>query len=64
MERAMFELTGIGGVIILALDLWALISIFGSGASTGTKVLWSLLVILLPILGFIIWFFAGPRSVR
>lgn len=60
----MFELTGIGGVIILALDLWALISIFGSGASTGTKVLWSLLVILLPILGFIIWFFAGPRSVR
>ena len=60
----MFELTGVGGVIILALDLWALISIFGSGASTGTKVLWSLLVILLPILGFIIWFFAGPRSVR
>lgn len=60
----MFELTGIGGVIILALDLWALISIFGSRASTGNKVLWSLLVIILPILGFIIWFFAGPRSAR
>ena len=60
----MFELTGIGGVIILALDLWALISIFGSNASTGGKVLWSLLVILLPILGFFVWFFAGPRSVR
>ncbi len=58
----MFELTGIGGIIILALDIWALISIFGSRASTGHKVLWSLLVIVLPVLGFIIWFVAGPRS--
>lgn len=58
----MFELTGIGGIIILALDLWALISIFQSGASTGLKVLWSLLVIVLPLVGFIIWFLAGPRS--
>ena len=60
----MFELTGIGGIIILALDLWALISIFGSSASTGRKVLWSLLVIVLPLVGFIIWLLAGPRSAR
>lgn len=58
----MFELTGIGGVVLLALDLWALISIFSSSAATGRKVLWSLLVILLPLLGFIIWLLAGPRS--
>ncbi|WP_152453441.1 PLD nuclease N-terminal domain-containing protein [Roseivivax sp. THAF197b] len=58
----MFELTGIGGLIILALDIWALVSIVGSSASAGKKVLWSLLVIVLPILGFTIWFFAGPRS--
>lgn len=58
----MFELTGIGGIILLALDIWALISIFGSAASTGRKVLWALLVILLPLLGFIIWLLAGPRS--
>lgn len=60
----MFELTGIGGIIILALDIWALISIFGSSASTGSKVLWALLVIVLPLVGFIIWFFIGPRSAR
>lgn len=59
----MFELAGFGGLIILALDLWALISIFGSAASTGRKVLWSLLVIILPVLGFIIWLLVGPRSV-
>ena len=58
----MFSLTGIGGIILLALDIWALISIFGSSATTGQKVLWSLLVIVLPLVGLVIWFFAGPRS--
>ncbi len=58
----MLEYGGIGGLIVLVLDIWALVSIIGSSASTGAKVLWSLLVILLPIIGFIIWFIAGPRS--
>ena len=62
-EMSMFGLSGIGGFIILALDLWALVSIVNSSASTGRKVVWALLVILLPVLGFIIWLFAGPRSV-
>lgn len=58
----MTELSGIGGLIILALDIWAIVSIIGSGASTGSKVLWVLLVVILPLLGFIIWLVAGPRS--
>lgn len=53
---------GIGGLIVLALNIWAIVSIISSGASTGSKVLWTLLVLVLPILGFIIWFFAGPRG--
>jgi hypothetical protein len=56
------EITGVGGLILLALNIWALISIIGSGASTGAKVGWSLLVLLLPLIGFIIWLIAGPRS--
>lgn len=58
----MLEVSGIGGVIILALSLWAIVSIIGSGASTGRKVLWCLFVLILPVLGFIIWFFFGPRA--
>ncbi|WP_169052655.1 PLD nuclease N-terminal domain-containing protein [Pseudooceanicola onchidii] len=58
----MLEVSGIGGLIILALDIWAIVSIIGSGASTGKKVLWTLLVLILPVLGFIIWLVAGPRS--
>ncbi|RZA25793.1 MAG: hypothetical protein EOP02_11865, partial [Proteobacteria bacterium] len=37
------------GLIILALDIWAVINVIKSGASTGAKVLWVLLIILLPV---------------
>ena len=56
------EYAGLGGLIILALNIWAIISIFSSGASTGAKVLWTLLVLVLPVIGFIIWLIAGPRG--
>lgn len=56
------EYAGFGGLILLALNIWAIISILGSGASTGAKVLWTLLVLVLPLVGFIIWFIAGPRG--
>lgn len=50
------------GIIVLILDIWAIVNIVGSSASTGAKVLWVLLIIILPVVGFLIWFFAGPRS--
>ena len=53
---------GLIGLIILALDIWAIINVFQSGASTGAKVLWILLILLLPVLGLIIWAIAGPRG--
>lgn len=60
----MIEIGGIGGFIVLVLDVWAIVSILGSDASTGGKVLWTLLVLVLPILGFIIWLIAGPRPAK
>ncbi|ANB33733.1 PLDc N-terminal domain-containing protein [Rhodovulum sulfidophilum] len=56
------EVTGIGGLIVLVLDIWAIVSVLNSGTGTGNKVLWILLVLLLPLVGFIIWLIAGPRS--
>jgi hypothetical protein len=64
MEMNMFELSGIGGIILFVLDLFALISVVGSNASTGKKVLWALLIIFLPLVGFLVWLIAGPRSRR
>ncbi|MBO6784651.1 MAG: PLDc N-terminal domain-containing protein [Alphaproteobacteria bacterium] len=58
----MFEVGGLIGLIILILDIYAIIQVVGSGASTGAKVLWVLLIIFLPLIGLIIWFFAGPRG--
>jgi len=55
---------GILGVIILIADVWAIINIFQSSAQTGNKVLWTVVVFLLPVLGFILWYFLGPRTGR
>jgi len=53
---------GLIGLIIFALDIWAIINVIKSGAGTGAKVLWVLLILLLPVLGLIIWAIAGPRG--
>jgi len=50
------------GILILAADIWAIINIVQSGATTGKKVLWVLLVLLFPVVGFIVWFLIGPKS--
>lgn len=60
----MLEFTGIGGIILLILDIWAIVSVVGSAATTGKKVLWVLLILFLPLLGFILWLLFGPRSGR
>jgi len=58
------EFGGIVGLVILALDIWGIINVIQSGASTGSKIVWVLLILVLPVLGLIIWFFAGPRGGR
>ena len=52
------------GLLILVADVWAIISIAQSGASNEKKALWIVLVVLLPLLGLVLWFFLGPRSGR
>lgn len=55
-------LEGLVAFLILALDIWAILKIIGSAASTGAKVVWILLILFLPLLGLIIWYFAGPKG--
>lgn len=57
-----FEVGGIFGLIILVADIWAIVSTFQSRASTGKKVFWIVLVLVLPVIGFIVWILAGPKS--
>ena len=55
-------LSGIGGLIVLILDIWAIVSVLKSGAPSLNKVLWILLILVLPLIGFVIWFIAGPKG--
>ena len=50
------------GVLILAGDIWAILNIFQSSASNEKKLLWIIVVVLLPVLGLILWYFLGPRT--
>ena len=61
-RRDMNGYTGIFGLIVLALDIWAIVSVVGSSASTGSKVIWVLVILFLPILGFLAWLLFGPRG--
>ena len=58
------EVGGIVGLILLIADVWAIIHIIQSRVSILAKVLWIVLILVLPLLGLIIWFFAGPRALR
>jgi hypothetical protein len=53
---------GLFGLIVLIADVWAIVNVFQSSADTGRKVLWTVLIIILPVLGFILWYFLGPKT--
>jgi len=53
---------GLLGLLVLAGDIWAIINIVQSSGSNEKKLLWVLVVVLLPLLGLILWFFLGPRD--
>ena len=53
---------GIWGLLILAADIWAIINISQSSVSNELKLVWILVVVLLPLLGLILWYFLGPRG--
>lgn len=57
-----FQYNGILGLLILVADIYAIVSTVGSNESTGTKVVWVLVILLLPVLGFILWWLFGPKA--
>lgn len=59
-----FGYNGLLGLLVLAGDIWAILNIVQSSASNEKKLLWILVVVLLPLLGLVLWFFLGPRNGR
>lgn len=56
------EIGGLLGLLILALDIYAIVKVVGSSASTVAKVIWILVILIFPVLGLLAWLVAGPRA--
>jgi hypothetical protein len=52
------------GIIVLALDIWALMNVWQSSASGGAKIGWTVGIIIFPVVGFLVWILAGPKQAR
>lgn len=53
---------GLFGLIVLVLDVWAIINVVQSNKSMMKKAIWVVVILLLPLLGFLLWIIVGPRK--
>jgi len=53
---------GILGLIILILDILAIVDCVKSDKDTGKKVLWILLILILPVIGLILYYLMGKKQ--
>lgn len=55
--------TSLIGLLILILDVWAIVSVLLGSSSIERKILWVVLILLLPVVGLILYLLIG-RSAR
>ncbi len=51
---------GIGGLLVLALDIYCIYLIVTTSGDAGMKILWVILILLLPLIGAILYLLLGP----
>lgn len=60
----MYPVYDIGGLVVLVLDIYVLYLIITSRADIAAKLLWVLVVLILPVLGAILYLLLGRGSGR
>jgi hypothetical protein len=50
------------GLVVLVLDIIALVKLWGGSSDTGHKVLWTILILILPFIGMILYFLIGQKA--
>jgi hypothetical protein len=58
----LMQYRGLWGLVVLIADVWAIVNIMQSGAQTDRKVLWVVVVLVLPVIGVILWYLLGPKT--
>jgi len=53
---------GLFGLLVLILDIYVIYLIINSSADSGNKILWIILVLLLPLIGPILYFLLGQKA--
>ena len=53
---------GLLGLVILVLDIIAIVDAVKSSMDTGKKVLWIILILVLPVVGLILYFVLGKKK--
>ena len=49
-------------IAVLLADVWAIYEVLRSDENNVTKGLWAVLIVLLPLVGFILWYLMGPKG--
>jgi len=52
----------LAGLLLFVADIWAIIRIAQSKAGTGEKIIWVVLILFLPFIGLVAWYFIGPGT--
>jgi hypothetical protein len=50
------------GLVVLVLDIIAIIDVLKSSMATGKKVLWIILILVLPLVGMVLYFLIGKKQ--
>ncbi len=56
------EFGGLLGLIILILDVWAILKIVQSSRDDTNKIVWIVVIIVLPVIGLLLWLLLGNRK--
>ncbi len=48
------------GLLILIADIYAIVKVVQSSASMLNKVIWVVVILVLPVIGLIVWYLMGP----
>lgn len=53
---------GLWSILVLIADIYAILNVLQSSDENFKKAVWTALILVLPVLGVILWYFLGPRG--
>lgn len=51
-------------LVVLVADVLAIVQVWRSCIEAGRKIIWSLVIVLLPVVGLVMWFMAAGRHAK